>query len=228
MSAQNFIDYEPEAIKIVRDEEVYKVLFDPVYEPILVVLRDGPMTIDEIAIRYNEYVEIQGRVSNLDSDAIEKSKKSCMTVYRYLKDLEKENIRLVTQAGRRIEKGKTTTKALYSRTARLFYPILKSVDYRDDETSNKFVDVQASLLQLYMKNTKISKHLLKKLLKKMDTDASEAGAKVFEENNEAVTELIKDLTFKEFDKHLTQLSFLIMLFESEKYLEDFKKCCETE
>lgn len=228
MSTQNFIDYEPEAIMIVRDEEVYKVLFDPVYEPIIVVLREGPMTIDEITIRYNEYVEKQGRINNLDSVAIEKSKKSEMTVYRYVKDLEKEHIHLIVQSGRQIEKGKTTTKALYSRTAKLFYPILKSADYWKDETVNKFVDIQASLLQLYLKDTKVSKPLLKELLRKMDTDASEAGAKVFEENNEAVTELIKDVPFAQIDKHLSQLSSLIMLLESEKYVEDFKKCCESD
>lgn len=186
------------------------------------------MTIEELTVRYNEYVETQGLATNLDSDAIEKSKKSEMTIYRYVKDFEKENLNLVTQAGRRIEPGKTTTKALYSRTAKLFYPILMSEDYWDDEDSNKFVDVQAALLQLYLKNTKISKPLLKELLKKMEKDASEAGAKVFEENNDAVSELIKDIPFKLVDKHLTKLSSLIMLFESEKYLEDFKKCCETE
>ncbi len=228
MSAQNFIDFEPAAIKIVRDREVYNILFDSVYEPIIIILREGPMTIEEITIRYNQYVEIQGQTKNLDSDAIEKSKKSEMTIYRYVKDLEKENVNLVTQAGRRIEKGKTTAKALYSRTAKLFYPSLKSADYWGDETADKFVEVQASLLQLYLKNTKISKPLLKELLKNLDNDRSEVGAKVFEENNEVVSEIIKDLPFKQVDKHLSQLNLLIMLFESEKYLEEFKKCCETE
>ncbi len=223
MTAQNFIDYEPDVIKIVRDDEVYQVLFDPVYEPIFVILRDGPMTIDEITVRYNDYVELQGREKNLDPEVIEKSKKSEMTIYRYVKDLEKDNIQLVAQAGRRIEKGKTTTKALYSRTAKLFYPVLKTADYWTEKTADKFVDIQASLLQLHLKNTKVSKPLLKELLKKLETEASEIGAKVFEENNEIATELIKDLTFKEVDKHLSQLSLLIMLFESEKYIEDFDK-----
>ena len=226
MPTQNFSDFVPEAVKIVRDEEIYKMLYDPVYEPIIVVLREGPMTIEEITARYNDYVEIQGRTNNLSAEVIEKNKKSEMTIYRYIKDLGKENINIVTQAGRQIETGKTTTKALYARTATVFYPILKSEKYWDNKESEDFVNIQATLLELYFKDRTVSKELLKELLKRIDTDSSQVGAKVFEENNEIVKELTKGLTFKELDKHLTQLSYLIMLFESESYLEDFRKCCK--
>jgi hypothetical protein len=225
MSFTNAIDenYNPEAIRIIRDEEIHKILEDPNFEPIIVSLREGPMTIEEITRRYNVYVEVIGSSNDLTDSEIRKRQKSEMTIYRYIKDLETANI--VVQAGRQIESGKTTTKALYGRSATLFYPLLKTSEWWESTEAEEFVDVQVELLKLYLPKSKVSKTKLKQLLIQLDAEGDAVGAKIFEENKEKVSKIIKDLTFKEIDKHLQRFSYLITLFESEKYLKDLKDCC---
>ena len=58
MSFQDFIQKQPTAVRVIEDEKLYfSLLEDPVIEPIIVILRDGPLTLEELSEKYNEYTE---------------------------------------------------------------------------------------------------------------------------------------------------------------------------
>ncbi len=84
---QDVITYAQQGVKVLEDEEVIKKLFDKNMEPIIIVLREGPLTIKELVEKYNEIAE---------------ENKSEMTIYRYVKDLDQDGI--VTEVGKRIKK----------------------------------------------------------------------------------------------------------------------------
>ena len=81
MSSQDFIEQHPVAVKIIDDEKLYtKLLEDPAIEPIIVVLREGPLTLDEIESRYNLHVEkrLLPRIEKAAEDLEIPSDKVCL------------------------------------------------------------------------------------------------------------------------------------------------------
>ncbi|NPE09875.1 MAG: helix-turn-helix transcriptional regulator [Asgard group archaeon] len=99
---KDFIDFEPEIIKFLTDEQHFTTLK---YQPIIAALRNKPMTPKEIhELYYNE-----------DSKAYTCSIKS---IYRYLEKLEDAD--LIRVAGYRITEGKRVSENLFLRTAQIF------------------------------------------------------------------------------------------------------------
>jgi hypothetical protein len=99
---KDFIDFEPEILKYLTDEQHFTTLK---YKPIIVALRNKPMTPKEIhELYYNE-----------DSKEHACSIKS---IYRYLEKLEEAD--LIRVAGYRITEGKRVTENLFLRTAKIF------------------------------------------------------------------------------------------------------------
>ena len=99
---KDFIDFEPEILKYLTDEQHFTSLK---YKPIIAALRYKPMTPKEIhELYYNE-----------DSKEYSCSIKS---IYRYLEKLEE--VDLVRVGGYRITEGKRVSENLYMRTAVIF------------------------------------------------------------------------------------------------------------
>jgi len=102
---KDFIDFEPEILIYLTDEQHFTSLK---YKPIIVALRNNPMTPKEIHKLY----------FNEDSKEYACSIKS---IYRYLEKLEEAD--LIRVAGYRITVGKRVTENLYLRTAKIFSKI---------------------------------------------------------------------------------------------------------
>ncbi len=222
MSCQNFIEFEPVALKTITDEKVYKMLSDPVYEPIIVVLREGPLTVSELTKKYNAFIEKRGTDLGLAPEVLKKEKKSEMTIYRYLKDLKK--FKLVIEAGRCIEPGKRSTKAIYSRTARMFYPKLSFKDFEDSKKLDKHIDILLELIIMYKTDQKLSKSCLRALLEKIMIFRDTEAASMFEKNSEAISALTKDQSFEEMGEVLANSGSLILMLNAHLFDEDLKQC----
>ena len=65
---------------------------------------------------------------------------------------------------------------------------------------------------------------LKDLFEKIDVNTYSENTQFFEENSSEISQIIKDKTFRETDRILSHYNLLNILFLSEKYLEELKKC----
>lgn len=226
MSCQNFVEFEPVALKVITDEKIYKMLSDPVYEPIIIVLREGPLTVNELTKRYNDFVDKRGTNLSLPPKVLEKEKKSEMTIYRYLKDLKRVNI--VIEAGRCIEPGKKSTKAIYSRTAKMFYPKLSSNDHKDSEKIDEHIDILSELIIMYKPDQKLSKSSLSALLKKIVLFSDTEAVSMFEKYSDEISSLTKDQSFSQMGKILTNLGTIILMLNAHLFDEELKQCFKEE
>ncbi|MHA1515398.1 MAG: hypothetical protein ACTSPF_07670 [Candidatus Heimdallarchaeaceae archaeon] len=169
--------------KVIRDQAVISKLYDKNLEPIIIVLREGPLTIKELVDEYNEIAE---------------ESKSEMTIYRYVKELDK--IDIVKEVGKRIKTGQSASETLYGRTAKIFWNLKDKEDYWKSEDSKQIVDTIRDILQLYKENTTINSEDIGSLLNKIYKKSSEEMAAFFEKNDDAIDKMISGLTFKEIDK----------------------------
>ena len=222
MSSQNFIEFEPAALKVISDEKIIKMLSDPVYEPIIVVLREGPLTVNELTKRYNAFVDKRGSNLGLSPKVLEKEKKSEMTIYRYLKDLKRVNI--VIEAGRCIEPGKKSTKAIYSRTARMFTPKLSLEDLKDSEKIDRHIEILSDLIIMYKADQKLSKSCLRALLRKVVLFSDKEATSIFEKHSDKISALTKDQSFNEMGKILDNLGNLILMLNTHLFEDEMKQC----
>jgi predicted transcriptional regulator len=93
----------PEVVLILPENDPRCRYFTkPAYLPLFHILRDKPMTIEEIVDSYGQVTSIPRKKS---------------TIYRYIKKLKEAN--LVIEAGQRVEKGKRTVQRLYTATGRV-------------------------------------------------------------------------------------------------------------
>ena len=194
-------------VKVVRDEVVISKLFDKNMEPIIIVLREGPLTIKELVEAYNQIAE---------------EPKSEMTIYRYVKELNK--IDVVKEVGKRIKTGQSASETLYGRTAKIFWNLKDKGDYWKSEASKQTLDTLRGLLILYKENTTITTEDLGVLLNKIYKKSSEELGAFFEENDDAINKIISGFTFKEVDKIFDIFGNLILLMKSKDFSEELEKC----
>ena len=206
---QDLITKSQVAVKVIRDQSVIEKLYDENYEPIIVILRDGPLTIKELYKKYNEHVG-------------KKEEKSEMTIYRYVKELDKVDI--VTEVGKRVKTGQSATQTLYGRTAKLFWNLKDKDDYWNKPKSRKTLEALRELLVIYKDDTNISADNLAALLIKTSKISSEEVAAFFEENNEEVNKIISGFSFKEADKLFDILASIILFINSADFSEELEKC----
>ena len=193
--------------KVIRDQAVISKLYDKNLEPIIIVLREGPLTIKELVDEYNEIAE---------------ESKSEMTIYRYVKELDK--IDIVKEVGKRIKTGQSASETLYGRTAKIFWNLKDKEDYWKSEDSKQTVDTIRDILLLYKENTTINSEDIGALLNKIYKKSSEEMAAFFEKNDDAIDKMISGLTFKEIDKIFDIFGTLILIMKSTDFSEDLEKC----
>ena len=194
-------------VKVIREKEVISKLYDKNMEPIIIVLREGPLTIKELVKAYNQIAE---------------ESKSEMTIYRYVKELDK--IDIVKEVGKRIKTGQSASETLYGRTAKIFWNLKDKEDYWKSEDSKQTIDTIRDLLLLYKENTTINSEDLGALLNEIYKKSSEEIGAFFEKNDDAIDKMISGLTFKEIDKIFDIFGILILLMKSKDFSEELKKC----
>jgi hypothetical protein len=187
MSHRDIVDYNQVSVKFVEDEESIKSLTNPMYRPILLMLREGVKTAEEIEEEFKtkeEYREVSGKTPSLK------------TIYRHLKALT--NAELVIQAGVRIldrtgEDKPPVTQKLFGRTAKFFYLSDKSKKVMEAKKLERRAEILTKLLKLTHKVDKVSVTKIKKLLSKFYTFELEESERLFKQYPEELAEIAGDL-----------------------------------
>jgi Fe2+ or Zn2+ uptake regulation protein len=200
MSYQDTITYQQEIFKIVSDEKVGSLFENENLMQLLIILRKGPMTLDEIEEAFR-------KAGN------EKSNK---TIYRYLHTLEEAG--LITQAGVRVitdENNKNTTKTLYNRTAKVFFD---NVTEALGEKVRRKIKIISILLRSVFEGKKCDEACLTKFLSKTVKEQRQFIQLMVEEHNEEVEKYIRDFDYYEANEILELVGWLAMM--KRKDLED--------
>jgi hypothetical protein len=206
MEYQDFITYQPEQVCIVRQQSKFDLVTDPKYTPILITLREKPLPIKEIVDGYN-------RIS-------EKTRKQT-SIYNYLQDLIKHE--LIVKAGQRVITGKTASEVLYSRKAKLYFPVILSESFWQTEESKNVIEKSLHLLRIYTSQEALAEVDLRSFLLDMFSNSEKEVAKIFENNPEVVNELCADLTFEQLDRLARMIETLIVLLNPQYYEESINK-----
>ncbi|MCE7743236.1 MAG: hypothetical protein GOP50_12370 [Candidatus Heimdallarchaeota archaeon] len=204
---QDVLTFKQQEVRVLKDVEIINKLYDPTLEPIIIVLRSGPLTIKELVKEYNKIAE---------------EPKSEMTIYRYIKDLDKLGI--VTEIGKRIKKGQSATETLYGRTAKIFWNLPDEEDYWKLDKSKKYLEPLLQLMSLYKGGSKISNNNLRDLLSLTHKITTEEVAEFLDQNNEAISGIFSGLSFKDVDKIITYFSNLILLMKKDSFTKELEKC----
>ncbi|MHA1954105.1 MAG: hypothetical protein ACW96U_09205 [Candidatus Heimdallarchaeaceae archaeon] len=218
---QDIITFEMETVKIVTDPKAVETLYNPLYGPIIVALREGPLTVKELDERYEKYlkkiIEKKGiKDPKKIKEELAKKKRSDKSLYRYLKILEEHG--LVAQAGKRVEMGKVTTETLFSRTARLFYSIKSNPCCSDNSLIEKVRDI--IVLTEDIPDTSTEK--LSTLLQKIDDYQIKRTKELFENYSDELEEIIADNTFDEIDSIIRFVQSIYTLMHTEEIEKELK------
>ncbi len=192
----------------------------------------------EELLKFQEYVvKIKEKVKTkkeLDNDEkiqfkkkakiflIEKNKRSDKTIYRYLKDLT--GFGLVAQAGQRVVFGKTATETLFCRTAKIFLLRLEDVKWGDCEESSGMLDKLSQIFALTYNTKPIPVDCLGKLLGRIDDVTGDKFLNMAEEHNNELSELIRDSSFKQFEKIMNVMNSLTLIMNADSFKEELDEC----
>ena len=217
--------YKEETIKIITDFQIFEILEDPKIEPIIIALRDGPLTVRELEEKYNEIVK--DRVEDMDltqkqkADLLKKLKRKSKTLYKYLNILENNDF--VVSAGKRIVENQTASETLYGRTAKLFLHQGGEEKLGNDEEVQSAMKLLAGTLEILNKRKGPSitalKSILTKMNEKIDTDIST----LIIDYSEEFSKLAEDSSYQELKNMFFGLKMLLLLRNYNDFEEDLKK-----
>ncbi|MFX0061223.1 MAG: winged helix-turn-helix domain-containing protein, partial [Candidatus Hermodarchaeota archaeon] len=151
ITEHNLINKERKVIKPVNKSIWFNYLYNNYYQPILEILANGPLSVDEIESTY---------ISELG-----KEKKSKATIYRYLKDLQ--NVGLVIEVGRRVY-SKHKSVGLYDRAATMFiynFPVIWST-----KDGNIIAQTLGNMIKDHFSKKNPSIPNIKKIFARFETD----------------------------------------------------------
>ena len=205
MSYRDIIDFEQESVKFIEDEKAKKMLRNELYRPILLILREGEKTVQEIEEDYKKHSK---KIPNIKS------------LYRHIKALT--DVGLITEAGVRSYKKSTEDKKLYSRTAKFFYIVDKHEDWEESVLNTGNMKVIASILQL-AHNKKPSIKSLTNLVRKLNSCQEKGIEYVFRNFPDELVEIMGDLPLKDVERILKVYSTLNILLSKADYEKEFKE-----
>ncbi len=213
---QDVINFQPQAIEIVKNRERYRLLMDPDYYLVIDVLKKGPMTIKEIEAAYAGLAEARKNVEP----------KSYNTIYRYLKTLETAD--LVAVAGKRIEFGKTASETLFARTARLFL-FSESISGENVEPllGFDFEPTVAETLRILGNKTRVNVECFKKVYQEVSRIVEKEMEKLIElRESEEVLEKITTGDWDQILKRVDIISYFAIMINRPDIVEKIQSCFE--
>jgi DNA-binding transcriptional ArsR family regulator len=206
------ITFTPDRIKIIRDKDEIKTLYDPNHGPIIRALRKGPMTVRELEEAYKKEAKIKEELEA----------KTDKTIYRYLKELKDAN--LVIEAGKRVKIGKTATESLFSRTAEAF--IVHDIDeeHWDCDDGKAICKIVGLMLEKSLGEKSLDEKCMKQFMIDFDKEINTQVVAVLEGADEALLDLFASVDWKHKDKVLFYFGCLSAVIHKPKLLEQLKGC----
>ncbi|MBD3190707.1 MAG: ArsR family transcriptional regulator [Candidatus Heimdallarchaeota archaeon] len=212
MESNDVIDFQPEIIKVVTDEETGKYFEDENLLLVLKLLRKGAMTVDDL-------------VQEFKKQDVEKSDK---TIYRYLNKLTQAD--LVAKAGKRVlKKGDDyTTQTLYSRTAKVFFE-----NYSEEEKQKpqhrkpkKLFDVCRLLIGQLYGESKGDPECFNQFAKQIQKEQKELIIDLFQNAGEEVYKKITDFDWDSMNFVMEFVSW-VALSQKMNFREKLHECYGT-
>ncbi|MHA1955059.1 MAG: hypothetical protein ACXAAM_08205 [Candidatus Heimdallarchaeaceae archaeon] len=221
MNQRDIIDFDQISVKFIEDEEAIKFLHNPIYRPVLRILREGIKTAEEIVEELgtkDEYKNISGKTPSLK------------TIYRHLNDLT--SVDLIIQAGVRIidrkdEDKPPVTQKLFARTAKFFYIADKTKQSLEPKKLEKRATILAKLFALTHKVDKSSVEKLKELITELHSFEVEESKNLFGQFPDELAEIAGDLPLEELQHILEDYIILKLLLRSSSYEKQLKEIFEN-
>ena len=224
MDYQDVLTFKEETIKMIEPETV-ELINNSRYNPIIVALREGPMTVRDLEEAYNRI--ITENIDKLDlpqkerKELIEKSRRKGKTLYKYLDVLVKKDI--VTEAGKRIKKGQTATETLYGRTAKLF--VMSDIFKGKRLEFKEEVWIKIGNIISSMRNQEtVDANCLKKAIHKINEDLSKTKDKIFTRFSEELVDIMEDIGYNDLNYIAGIIELFYTISAVPEIEKELKKC----
>ena len=216
-------EFEQKDVWVVEDRELVKIFHDPAYIPVISALREGPMTVKQIAEEYNNIVKKRAIKMDIPKDAFEKMKRSEKTIYRYIKELSELGI--VANSGQRLVLGKTATENLFSRVAKVFLMCTKENDWWEEDEGEIIIQRAARIIQAVEGIQEIDLNCFSKRMKELLDFGENYLFEALDEKHDEVSKILTEGGLHESKKLLSIISIASMLY-SEESKKTLMKCFE--
>lgn len=205
-TTQDAISVKQQFVKVLRGKET-EVWTNEKLVPVIKILQQGPMTLNEISAAYRRKGE----------------KKSDITLYRYLNTLEK--LKLVVPGGKRVsvdENGQLKSQTLYVRTAKLFFkgdfPNLEKHDKAD-----VIVKATGLILGQMIKDKTASEEAILTLIEEIENRRIALIEELVKTTGDQLLELLAEVEWKDIDSLIHRVGWLALILE-EKWLKIILEC----
>ncbi len=209
MSYQDIIEEEQKSVIYIDNEDTLKYLHNPLYLPILKILRLGYKTFKEIK---EEYVT--------HSSTVPPDK----TLYRHLNSLKE--VGLIFEFGKRVYKGQSMTEKLFSRTAKFFHSAKKMDDDEYDSKIKKQSKILSKFFSLAYNVPDVKAGCLEVLLKKLHSVDLEGISAIFQKFPDEIADIAGNLPHEELQAVVDEYIRLNSVIASPNILEELKKCLD--
>ncbi len=221
---RDFIDkeFKQDGFKIIRDSEKIEFFKDKNYFTVLTVLREKPMTVKEITVKYNQKIEEKSKIFNWTERERTARLRTDKTLYRYIKDLVRTDF--IVQAGQRVVLGRTITEALFARTAVLFFLDEEPIEWWESRVGEKTIEKIAELMELYLDIPKPSTDCIKKLVIKIVKFNQKEFFKVFEQGAEKASKVVYSSERLEINRAVQIVNIILAIIKSDEYEQELRDC----
>ena len=227
MSIENKIDpnYICKTVEIIKDAERYQMLEEPNLEPIVIVLRKGPRTVNELELEYNAYVKEKIQKMNLthrEEEVLEKKMfRQAKTLYKYIKVLKENGF--VVEAGKRYTENQRAAETLYGRTAKLFFYIGGKHSWLDSETIKPSLEFMSKLLGIMNQTKKPSVKRLREILISVETKVNQDLENLFTTFSDEIADISEDITYEDLKFLIFVLNHILLMKNYPVFEDDLKK-----
>ena len=207
MSYQDIIEEKQESVITLEHEDKVKRLQNPLYLPIIKILREGYRTFKEIKEEYTKYA------STVPPDK---------TLYRHLNSLKEFG--LIFEIGKRVYKGKSMTEKLFARTAKFFYTASKAKGKEYTDKIKKQSILLSKLLVLTREVKEDSAVCIEEFLTNLHTQDLEVIDELFTKYPDEVAEIAGNLPHDELQAVVEEYVRINTILNFPGIRDELKKC----
>ena len=209
MSYQDLTNFEPETVIFIKNESILEITRNPLYIPIISILRGGFKTLKEIKEEYKKH----SHKKEIPSDK---------SLYRHLKILKEAG--LIAEVGKRVYTDQAMTEKLFGRTAIFFY-------LRDDEKFDIHSETNKSRAKLLSNIFKLTSNIpqpsiecVLKIMQKIRDNYRDSHTFLFEEHIEEIAGLLGEVPLEDLRSVVETYCYINLLQHKSEFEKDLKEC----
>jgi hypothetical protein len=214
-TTRDFVDYQPEAIKLLSQEE-FEVATK--FHTILSALRDKILTVKEIHDLYLVESDDDSKLHSVTQQS----------VYRYLEELEKSGLIMVV--GYRKTEGVKSSERIYGRSAKIFSMSPTSDMQELDEAQEGFLKNLAKILGIALNvnidNLKLDEFV--KFYRNLDSQRSTNVQNLYDKakTDETLTTIFSSMSIEQINEAIWYVQQFLPFIQNPEMLNDLKSLYE--